>query len=224
MAATQTEARFSAPDLDRLMAFSSRLRAFMAMLARNPERSATLAALERFQKLCDDIRVDLRVCTDLPPGVAEPRNERHALEYMRRGRYCRAGHLDRVQASVDRRVADPRLLEVIDRVVRQARAVGVPLFPAALDVPLEVHLGHAVERFLPWPCWDLIRDWVGEAGRATGYRMEASDTVPGHYRLALDAAEYIAPDICSRRQLDADAASVERLELLRWYSNGEIQS
>jgi hypothetical protein len=222
MVTPRTEARFSAPDLDRLLVFSARLRAFMAMLARNPERSGTFEAVDRFQKLCDDIRVDLRVCTDMPPGVMEPRNERQALHYMQRRNYCRSGHWDRVQASVDRRVGDPRLLEVIERVVGQARGLGVPLFPAALDVPDQVHIGHAVERFLPWACWDLLRDWVAEAGRVTGYRMLAADAVPGLFALDPDAAEAPALARLKAERLDPAVAEAERLALLRDYSGGVI--
>lgn len=221
---TTQEARFSAPDLERLLAFSLRLRAFMAMLARNPDRTATHEAQDRFWQLCNEARLDLRVCSDLPAGVVAPRTDREALTYMRRPRYCRTTHWERTQAYVDRRAMEPRLLVAVDRLVSDARKLGVPLYPAAVDDAKQVHIGHATERFLPWACWDLIADWAYEAGLATTFRLVPSDTVPGHFRLADDAPDFPEREQSERpKRLDQDEVREEREALLRYYSGGDWQ-
>lgn len=217
MVTDRPENRFTAPDLGRLMACSARLRGFMAMLARNPARYVQPGSLQAFQQLCDEVRLDLRVAIELPPGVSEPRNDAQALRFMERERYCRTGHWDRVQSVIDRSWPDPRLLETVGRAVRDARRLRVPLFPAAVDLPGEVHIGHAVERFLPWACWDLVADWVIQAGIATGYRLVPAEFVPGHFRLVDDAPPYRQDAGMRPERLSPEAARAEREELWAFY-------
>lgn len=205
------DGRFTAPDLERLMAFSVRVRAFMAYVDQHPEKWATAEAQACFASLCDDARLDLRVSIQLPPGVAEPRTVRDALRFMQRDRYCGSRHWVRTQEYVDRRIAEPRLLETFDRVVDQACKVGVPLFPQSLEKRDTVHIGHCTERFLPWACWDLIADWVHEAGLATGFRLVASGVFPGAFQLDPNAPEL--PDVSTSRKpakLPSDEAAEER--------------
>lgn len=209
------EFRFTAPDLRRLLAHSVRLRAFMRMLARNPARVADPAAHVRFLRLCNGIRLDLRVSVDLPPGCMLPVNDRAALRYMQRPQFCDTAHMRRVQAFADRRRADPRLLVAVDRLVWDALAVDVPLFPAALDYGDEVHIGHAVERHLPWSCWDLVERMAVEAGHATGFPLIAARTVPGHFKLSGDAPEMRGDEIFLRaKRLSEDEARAERDRVL----------
>lgn len=220
-----SENRFSAPDLERLLAFSGRLRSFMAMLHRNPHRVGTAEAQHAFRALCDDVRLDLRVRTDFPPGVVEPRNESAALAYMRAPRFLLTTHRQRVREYVNRGAVEPRTLLTVDRVVADARKVGVPLYLQALDAPDTVHLGHATERLLPWACWDLIADWVYQAGIATNYRFEAAGTVPGQFRLSPDTPELSDKERGTRpKKLDPEESEVERGALWRYFSGGEWET
>lgn len=216
------DTRFSASDLERLSAFSIRLRAFMAYIERHPEKTSTADAQARFAALCDEARLDMRVAVELPPGVAEPRNVREALRYMQRPRFCVTRQWVRTQEYVDRRPAEPRLLETFNRVVSAAHKLGVPLFPASLERRDVIHIGHATERFLPWACWDLIADWVDEAGLATGFRLLASGVQPGCFRLDPKAPEL--PDVSTSRRpakLAADEAAAEREALWAYWNARE---
>lgn len=216
------EARFTAPDLERLMAFSLRLRAFMAMLERNPGKAATSDAQERFLMLCDEARLDLRVTVQLPPGISEPRNDREAIAYMRRERYCASTHWQRTQEHIQRNGAEPRLLLTVDRLVSEARKLGVPLYPQALERAEEVHIGHATERFLPWACWDVISDLMWEAGHASGFHLLPAEVVPGQFRLDPEAPD-LPEKPASRRpmRLSPEQASAEREALWAYYSGGQ---
>lgn len=222
---------FKAPDLDRLLAFSLRLRAFVGMTSADgrgpsPRIHATVSAQDKFRTLCDETRLVLRVPIDEPPLTAEPSNDREAVRYMRQPNFCQTWqYRDLVESYAERPGVDPRLLLTVRRTVVDARKLGIPLFAQAFGPPDEVHLGHCVFRFLPFLCWDFVAGLIEEAGKATGYCLEPADTVPGQFRLSPDAPELPERlESTAPRKLTREEARAEREVLLHHYSGGVLGS
>lgn len=212
--------RFRPADLPRLLAVSPALRAFVAMLRRNPGRCASAGAQEAFLVHCDRVRLDLRIAIDLHPGVGAPRTEKEALLYMQCPRFVRSLTHLRLQSEGDRNEADPRALLVVKRLVRDAEAVGVPLWAPAVDREA-VHIGHGVHRLLPWRCWDLLENWADEAAIAVGMRIVPSDVIPGQFWLADDCAQLPEAATLKPKRLTRNEADAEREALLAYYGGDD---
>lgn len=223
-------------DIDILAAYSLTLRAQLVMLRRNRWRGHIRPAHRtRLASLCDSLRLQLRVKVDWHPAVRPPRYEKDALDFMRAPHYLRTRDFAQLQMHADRGEADPRVIETVERLIRDARKLEIPLWPTAWDNPkaqrqqqyvmgfadeppgpsvfdtgTAVEIGHCSERFLPWLCWDVIDGLAGEAGNATGYRLRRIDLAPGRYALAVDAPEWRAPPGLQPKRLTVKQAAEER--------------
>lgn len=228
------EVGFNAPDLDALLAYSPRLKSTMVLLWKHPERWLASEAQEMFKQCCDQVRLELRICVDYPPGVREPADAREALAYMRHPSFCETQtYLDCLR-TCERDGADPRLVKTLLRVCADARKLGVPLWPSRLPERLgkgKPHwtetdkwgqIGHAELRRLPWACWALIDLWVENAGRLEGYALQRVPTIPGEYEIGEDVRPWSpAGHDLRRKRLGPREAETEREALFAYFSGGQ---
>lgn len=223
-------------DIDTLAAYSLRLRTQLTALRKNAWRGHIRPAHRvRIASLCDSLRLQLRVKVDWHPALRPPKNQKEALDFMRAPHYLRTDDYAQLQTHADRGEADPRVIETVERLIRDAAKLEVPLWPTAwqslkadrqqqyvmgfADLPAgpsvfdngtAVEVGHCSERFLPWLCWEVVDDLAYEAGNATGYRLRRFDLVPGRYALAVDAPEWRPPPTLRPKRLSAAQAAEER--------------
>lgn len=233
-------------DLQWLGDVSPSLRASAAMRARprNRGRSYGEAGGQSFEDQCSDIRLSLRVTAD--HWECHPVYEPDVIRYMRYPAFCRSRDYRELQWYQDRRGTDLRVLKTVDRAIRDAAKLGIPLWPSLLlvdhgervrafvtgesdDLPrdaihgtgLSVQLGHGVLRHLPWSCWEWIDRLVGRSGTFTGYPLLLVHPVPGEYELAADCRDLDRSDYSLRpRRLGAEDARTEADALLRFYAGG----
>lgn len=234
-------------DIDLLCGLSLRLRAHFAMLRRNAWRGGLSGAMrQRTADLIDTVRASYRVAIDLRGRSRWPLSEHEAIAWMRAPRMVRTGLFRELQREESRVGADPRLLFTVDRMIRDAARIDVPLWPSRLHVaraelvaefvtgasdelPSEsafgtgdaVRISHCTDELLPWSAWDAIDAMALRASEATGFRLAKLGKVPGEYRLADEAPEW-APRGSRLRpaKLLAGEQRDEVVRLLGWYSGG----
>lgn len=236
-----------APDLNRLLPYSKALRATLAMLERNPDKTSTPEGVFTWQVALNNARLEQRVAIDHPAGGREPRNDGEALRYMQAPEFMSSRHYEELQRYRDRRGSDARLLLTVRAAIKEARRLNVPLWPSLLADPPEaqamafvtglselppgaspygtgrvVQLGHCTLRQLPWLCWALVDAMVARAGASTGFRLLPVPGAPGEFELPVDAPELRPEDLPLRPvRLDRAAARDEADRLWRYYSGGE---
>lgn len=235
---------FGPADLELLMRASLRLRSHVAVLLANRHRPRSLEGEKAFLRLCNDVRLDLRVAVDYLPGVREPKDEGEALRFMQAPAFVRSSHHAELLRCVDRKGTDPRVLLTAERAVTDAAKLDVPLWPSLLHVDLgerasvwvpgsgdkpseqwmhgtglALQLGHGSLRHLPWACWAAVDGIVERASAATGYPLVPVETIPGEYELAEDCRALEVTDVCFiGRRLDRKEAKAEAEALFEFYS------
>lgn len=235
--------RAATPDLDRLAAFSGSLRGHLGRIRRNPGPWQTVEGLRAVQRLLDEVRISMRVEVD----GESPRTARDALLYMQRPRFVGSAHHAWLMAREERAWTDKRVLRTVDRLLQDAAALDVPLWPSQLaaseseqaawyvqghtdvrpgedefHLGLCVQIGHAVHRALPWACWSVIDGMVERAGEATGYPLRQFVALPGEYELQPGCREYDPEDdgVKPVRQVPSERRR-ETDGLLRYFGVGE---
>lgn len=234
-------------DQEWLLDFSPRLRAVLAMRERPRNRplAFSLKGVEAFERLCNDIRLELRVQIDRPGEVL--RTEPEVLQFLRYPAFCQSQDYRELQRRVSRKGADTRVLLTVDRAIRDAAHLGIPLWPSVLCVDhgervrafvsnevdtrpsewlhgtgLSVQFGHATLRHLPWAAWEWIERLVERASRATGYWLQGVYPRPGEFELAGDCRPLEATDEprARSRRPNPEEARAESDALLRFYRGG----